>query len=393
MNKKIAFFMSSLKIAGVEKALVNYINFIYDNFKNVTIDLYLLRDTGALKRNLDARCKVRAIKISDNDLNLLFLGGFKQTLIYYFKKMQFLKICKIVWRRIFLRKLDFDLINFEQIENLSNKYDTAICYMSHMPFLIKYVCEKVSAKRKVMFVHSDFKANKYHLEYFQKYVKQFDYVCCVSEDLKNQFLELYKGFSDRCFVLHNYIDFSSFDRLSNEPINLNKNNNDDTKIILTVGNFTKPKGHKVALKVAKTLKKDKFKFKWYFIGDGPLLKTIKRKAKSLNEQIFFYGLVDNPFPFYKKCDLYVQTSLSEGYCTTVLEARYFQLPIVTTDVSGMDEILDNYNGAYIVKSKNVKGLANSIKLASLCNAKKLFCFNSAKYLEDILAKTKEALNI
>ena len=59
MNKRIAFFMSSLKIAGVEKALVNYINFIYDNFENVTIDLYLLRDTGALKRNLDVRCKVR----------------------------------------------------------------------------------------------------------------------------------------------------------------------------------------------------------------------------------------------------------------------------------------------------------------------------------------------
>ena len=55
------------------------------------------------------------------------------------------------------------------------------------------------------------------------------------------------------------------------------------------------------------------------------------------------------YPYYKKCDVYCQTSEHEGYCTTITEAKLFNKPIVTTFFSGIQEQLKNYKAAIISK--------------------------------------------
>lgn len=53
----------------------------------------------------------------------------------------------------------------------------------------------------------------------------------------------------------------------------------------------------------------------------------------------------NPYPYFKNCDIYVQTSKHEGYCTTITEAKVFYRPIVTTDVAGVrEQIRDGVSG-------------------------------------------------
>ena len=53
----------------------------------------------------------------------------------------------------------------------------------------------------------------------------------------------------------------------------------------------------------------------------------------------------NPYPYFKNCDIYVQTSRHEGYVTTVTEAKIFNKPIVCTDVSGArEQINDGVSG-------------------------------------------------
>ncbi len=63
--------------------------------------------------------------------------------------------------------------------------------------------------------------------------------------------------------------------------------------------------------------------------------------------IFFcpIGIRMNPYPYFKNCDIYVQTSRHEGYVTTVTEAKIFNRPIVCTDVSGArEQLVDGVSG-------------------------------------------------
>ena len=49
------------------------------------------------------------------------------------------------------------------------------------------------------------------------------------------------------------------------------------------------------------------------------------------------GNQSNPYPYMAGCDIYVQPSRYEAYCTTTLEAQALEKPIVVTDVCGMRE--------------------------------------------------------
>ena len=60
------------------------------------------------------------------------------------------------------------------------------------------------------------------------------------------------------------------------------------------------------------------------------------------------------------CDIYVQPSYSEGYCTTTMEAKILHKPIVTTDVPGMREQFESGKDGLIVES-SVDGLYEGIK--------------------------------
>ena len=85
----------------------------------------------------------------------------------------------------------------------------------------------------------------------------------------------------------------------------------------------------------------------------------------LETSITLWGFQANPYALMKQCDLFVCSSICEGYSTAVTEAVILGLPVITTDCSGMNEILQN--GQYGIITKNseealyqgIKGLLDS----------------------------------
>ena len=74
----------------------------------------------------------------------------------------------------------------------------------------------------------------------------------------------------------------------------------------------------------------------------------------------FLGIKDNPYVYMRQCDIYVQPSRFEGYCTTTNEARILGCPIVTTDVSGAREQIQDGKTGLIVES-TVEGIYKGVK--------------------------------
>ena len=92
------------------------------------------------------------------------------------------------------------------------------------------------------------------------------------------------------------------------------------------------------------------KFDWFILGDGTLREILQNeiKKKKLDDCFHLLGAQMNPYPYFKNCDIYVQTSIHEGYGIALAEARLFNKPIVTTNFAGAKEqIVDNETGRIV----------------------------------------------
>ena len=84
------------------------------------------------------------------------------------------------------------------------------------------------------------------------------------------------------------------------------------------------------------------------------------KKNNLEEHFILLGTKNNPYPYIKQCDIYVQPSRHEGYCITLAEARAFNKPIITTDFVGAREQIENGHDGLITKFDETE-IYNAIK--------------------------------
>ena len=87
----------------------------------------------------------------------------------------------------------------------------------------------------------------------------------------------------------------------------------------------------------------------------------------LNENVIFHGFLDreNLNRLYRKSDIFVMPSLSEGYGLALAEALSFGLPIVASNVAAIPEMISDGVNGFLVSPKNPQELASAIrKMAS-----------------------------
>lgn len=73
------------------------------------------------------------------------------------------------------------------------------------------------------------------------------------------------------------------------------------------------------------------------VGNGGLLENYREKYKEFN--IEFMGYVSNPLPLLVKCDLMIVPSLADSFPNTVMEALYFEVPVIGSSNGGIPEML------------------------------------------------------
>ena len=134
-------------------------------------------------------------------------------------------------------------------------------------------------------------------------------------------------------------------------------------MILTVGRLQKQKNHKLLLNafaiVARTTNA-----KLIILGEGEERKSLEQQVHDLKmaDIVSLPGWSANPFPFMRKCDAFVLSSLHEGLGNVLVEALLCGCSIVSTDCPhGPREILDNGKYGTLVPSDDVGALAGAIR--------------------------------
>lgn len=151
-------------------------------------------------------------------------------------------------------------------------------------------------------------------------------------------------------MIHNVIDDKEI--IDKANMSLPKNVAKRKTTLCTVGNFTPPKNHIRLLNTAFRLHEEGYDFDLWVIGDGQQRKTIEAfiRDHQMDAYISLFGFRKNPYPFMKAADILVCSSNYEGLSTFVTEGLILGKPILTTDCSGMHELLDHYNVGFITKN-------------------------------------------
>ena len=142
--------------------------------------------------------------------------------------------------------------------------------------------------------------------------------------------------------------------------------------------------------IVNKLKKEGLKFKIIFVGDGKNNEEYKKMIKNykLEKHIIFLGKKENPYPYFKVADCILLSSDYEGYPVVFTEAMVLNKPIITTNVSGSDNIKGKYG---FVIEKNTEQLYEKMKEFILNGYEIKKQFNPEEYNKEIKEKLEKII--
>lgn len=161
---------------------------------------------------------------------------------------------------------------------------------------------------------------------------------------------------DYCY---NLIDDKKIIALSKEFVEPVKR---DCVQLVSVGRFTSEKGYPRLIRILGELHSEGYDFHFTLVGDGSERKLVEQEIKlaGLSECVSLVGKQVNPHKYTARADIFICSSFSEGYSTACAEAAVLGVPIITTDVPGGQEIIDDCECGIITKKDDVS-LKDAIK--------------------------------
>ena len=363
---KIAIFVQWMLCGGVENALIALTKKIAEFGNDITI--YMILEKGDFVKKIPEQVCKKQIPMPEKIRRSIPVGGSKIAIRESFYKHQYQKVIYWIIRHIVNKSKFAELnINFDKIPKLQQHYDIAINYHIHSPFLVRYLFEKVSANNKFTWIHNDFETTQYDVRILKKYLDCIDQFYGVSKKLVDEFIKIFPEYENKTKVALSIVPIEEIKEKAEleypkEFLGLSQN---ITKI-LTVGRLEEQKGYDIALNVCKKLIEENLKIEWFVLGEGTLKKKLKSESKKLGIEKYFHivGAKMNPYPYFKNCDIYVQTSRHEGWGIAITEAKILGKPIVTTDFAGArEQLMDGVSGdiAQINKESVTKKLRRLIE--------------------------------
>ncbi len=141
--------------------------------------------------------------------------------------------------------------------------------------------------------------------------------------------------------------------------------NPDRFIIGSVGRLSEQKGYPFLLQAFPDLLREFQNIELWLIGDGELRESLMEQARNLGigDRVIFHGRKSDILQWMRKMDLFVIPSLWEGLPTVILEAMAAGVPVITTDIPGTNELVENGVTGWLVPPRAALPLTRAIAYA------------------------------
>lgn len=361
MKKNILFVIPSLHAGGGEKSLVNLLNQI--DYNSYDVDLFLFNKSGVFINSLPEQVTILDLpqtyktftKVLGSSIKT-FISNFKFCLAYC--RIMFTIKNRFIKNRSKAEQHTWKYIR-KSINTLEKEYDISIGYLEKSS--IYFIVDKVKSKKKIGWIHTNYENSGMDENFDQPYFEKLDNIVTVSEEcaasLKSKFLSL----KEKISIIYNIVSPKLINELSNRGIGNDFIVQDGYTNIITVARLSHEKGIDLAINACKKLIDYGYKIKWYVLGGGPEKSKLEELIlnNNLEDNFKLLGIKENPYPYIKQADLYVQPSRYEGKSIAIDEAKILHKPIIITNYeTAKDQINNNENG--IIVEMSGEGLSQGI---------------------------------
>lgn len=350
-KKNILICSHAMEIGGAERSLLDLLYTF--NYSKYNVDLFLYRHSGEWLKDIPEQVNLLPespkyssllipIKslIAKKQFGILFsrlVGKFFAFL--YRKKHNFTRSAvEIEYSHKYTRFL------LPKIEP-GKEYDLAISFLTPHYF----VRDKVRAKKKIAWIHTDYSTIEINVKSELKMWSSYDKIISISNDCTKSFLKKFPSLSDKILEVENILSSNLISKKCCESAPEEMSNNTDYKI-LSIGRFSDAKNFDNVPEICKKICTKGLNIIWYLIGYGGDEQLIKNKITEfgMENNVIILGKKENPYPYIKACDAYIQPSRYEGKCVAVREAQILEKPVIITNyATANSQLKDGYDGVIV----------------------------------------------
>lgn len=351
--KRVLIVNNNMHIGGVQRALLNLLNEIHDQYEITLLLFYaggeLLPDIPKDVRIIMAHSTFRYFGMTKDDVSN--------------KKEYVIRTVLAGWTRLFGRGSTLRFVFPLQVRLCG--YDVAISYLhSGDPHIFyggcnEFVLNCVEAKRKISFLHCDFGKIGAATKYNSRIYGQFDRIAACSAGCRDSFLACMPQFRDRVHVVKNCQNYTEICRMAQtQTVSLPQSKLN----VATVARFGREKGILRAIQAFSQLGEDAKSVNYYLIGNGAEHSAAADKISEygLTRKAFLLGEMTNPYGYVKAADVLLIPSLSEAAPMVIDEAAVLGTPVLSTQTLSSHEMITQRGVGWVCEN-SVDGIRDGIK--------------------------------
>jgi hypothetical protein len=354
MKPSILIFSQAMELGGVERSLLGLLDAI--DYDRHDVDLFLMRHSGELMPYLNPKAKLLP--------EIPQYASLAVPMVSLVKSGQFGVLCGRLRGKLAARRFDrkhpgekpsvtaltyshkYTLWSMPQISGKT--YDLAISFLTPHYF----ARERVMARKYAAWIHTDYTALSFDRTAELVMWEGYDVICGVSEQASKSFQTAFPELEGKVQTVENILPKELICKQAEES--QNDMPSKGSLALLSVGRFCDAKNFDNVPDICCRLVADGLDVKWYLIGyggDEPLIRQ-KIDDAGMQERVIILGKKDNPYPYMRACDLYVQPSRYEGKAVTVREAQLLGKPVIITDYATSGSQLEDGVDGVIVPMDN-----------------------------------------
>lgn len=342
-KKHIAIFAEKLYGGGVEKIL----QIICRNIDLGRYDLTLYSSnietipSGCYPDNINHVHYFCTVSQTDNFINKLIKLAYNKIKLFCYYHFS-----PTFYYKLFIRQ----------------NYDVGIAFIEG--YATRFLSGAPESMKKIAWIHTDIIKNHWTKVAYRNTVEEiqsythFNKIVCVSKIVESQAKKCLN--LNSTIVLHNPIESDII--LQKSKVFEVPQKRHIVRFV-SLGSLMPVKGYDRLIEVAKRLSNDGTDFELLILGEGKEREKLTNLIKQYNleKEVQLIGYLDNPYPYLKSADIYICSSIAEGFNTAITESLILGKAIVSTEVSGVREQLGENAEYGIITDNSTAGLYNGIK--------------------------------
>lgn len=353
---KVLFRLRSLEMGGVQKVVLDLLQHLpTDKFE---FTLLVNMNQGVLRNEIPSHVRYLYIAKGREDMSKNKFLKWWQLAVRNLEMRYYKNNPKKLYAKLGINNMDVEIASsYSELEDVLNS-----------PLKSK----------KIGWFHTDIRFVETSLaKKFIARLHRFDTVIFGAKQTRDVINEHYQEVFPKGKVIYNVIDKELIDEKSKAF----EMPHHSTPVFVSVARLQKRKGFDKLMTAHKQLIDEGFDHQVYVIGDGDYKETLQQKFQELklDQRFQFLGTLKNPYPYVKNADYFVLPSKTESYPLIIGEALCLGTPIISTDVGGINEMIDD----------NVDGMLINPKTEEIYKAMKRF-LTDAEYVSKLRENAKSS---